>query len=390
LLYFLLKTDYFADGLAEELIINISKLKNISVVARTTSMQYKDTKKDIKTIGRELSAGYIMEGSVRKFNDNLRISVQLIDVASAKPMWAETYKGSLADVFDIQEEVSKQIIDSLMLKLSPTEKVALEKRATLNPEAFDCYLRARDFLYKKTKNNTQFAMQLFQKAIELDPRYAGAYAGLGEAYATYYQNFESLESWLDKAIESCLKALMYDSSLSEAYAALSLAYFYKKSIDDSLTAGQKAIDLDPKNYIAYWILGRIYYSTDRFEDAVSLFEKVVELNPDFYSAYSDMSLAYDRLDEKEKHDEILKKSLDVYPRVLMQHPDDSRGHMFYAIYLSQMQRIDEAKEEAAKALELNPTDPLMQFNAACFYSRIQEKKLAIKSLKNAIKAGYQD
>lgn len=123
------EADYFAEGLAEELIINLSRIKNVGVVARTSSMQYKGTKKDIKSIGRELRAGYIMEGSVRRFKDDLRISAQLIDVASGTQLWGETYKGKLADVFDIQEQVSREIVDALRVKLSPTEKVVLEKRS---------------------------------------------------------------------------------------------------------------------------------------------------------------------------------------------------------------------------------------------------------------------
>jgi serine/threonine protein kinase/tetratricopeptide (TPR) repeat protein len=384
------ESDYFSDGLAEELIMNLSRLKDMRVVSRTTSMQYKGVQKSIKAIGKDLGVRYIIEGSVRKFQDNLRITAQLIDVEKDAQLWAETYKGNLADVFDIQEKVSKQIVDALMVKLTPLEKVVLEKRATLNPEAFDCYLRARDFLYRRTKNSVQFAIQLFQKAIEFDPRYAGAYAGLGEAYATLYQNFESKDIWLDKAIDTSLKALTYDSSLSEAYAALALAYFYKKLNEEAFEAGRKSIELDPNNFIGYWILGRIYHSTDRDKEALNLLKKVIELNPDFYSAYMDLRLVYDRLGEKDKVNEVLKTTEGVYSRYISQHPDDSRARMFFALDLALLGKNDEAKKEAARAIELNPTDPLMQYNAACFYSNIGEKNLAIDTLKNAMTAGYQD
>jgi serine/threonine protein kinase/Tfp pilus assembly protein PilF len=384
------ESDYFSDGLAEELIMNLSRLKDMRVVSRTTSMQYKGVKKSVKEIGKELGVRYVIEGSVRKFQDNLRITAQLIDVDNDAQLWAETYKGNLADVFDIQEKVSKQIVDALMVKLTPMEKVVLEKRATLNPEAFDCYLRARDFLYRRTKNSVQFAIQLFQKAIEFDTRYAGAHAGLGEAYATLYQNFESKDIWLDKAIESSLKALTYDSSLSEAYAALALAYFYKKSNEEAFAAGKKAIELDPNNFIGYWILGRIYHSTDKDKDAIDLFKKVIELNPDFFSAYTDLQIVYERLGDKQKFNEVLEKSIEVYPRYFLQHPDDARAHLFFSLDLLKSGRNEEAKAEAAKAVELNPTDPLMQYNASCFYSRLGEKELAIETLKNAMTAGYQD
>jgi serine/threonine protein kinase/Tfp pilus assembly protein PilF len=384
------ENEYFGDGLTEELIANLSRLKDMRVISRTTTMQYKGTKKDIKIIGRELGARYIMEGSVRKFQDDLRITAQLIDVDSDEQLWAETFKGKLADVFDIQEKVSKQIVDALMMKLTPLEKIVLEKRATVNPEAFDCNLRARDFLNRRTRNTINIAIQLFEKAIELDPRYAGAYAGLGEAYATLYQYFESKVHWLDKAIDSSLKAITYDNTLSDAYSSLALAYFYKKSNEEAFTAGQKAIELDPHNFNGYWILGRIYHSTDRDKEAIPLLNKVVELSPDFFSAYMDLQIAYDRLEDKENSKKILTESLNVYPRYFMQHPDDARAHLYYANTLVRVGKIEEAKKEAAKAVELNPSDPLMQYNVACFYSLLNDKKTAVEAIKNAFKAGYAD
>ena len=384
------ENEYFSDGLTEEVIASLSRLKDMKIIARTTSMQYKGTKKDVKTIGRELGARYIMEGSVRKFQNDLRITAQFIDVEDGTQLWAGTFKGKLADVFDFQEQVSAQIVEALMLKLSPTEKVVLTKRPTLNAEAFDCNLRARDFLYRFTKNSVQFAIQLFQRAIELDGRYAGAYAGLGECYAIFYQNFDRKEMWLDKAIESSLKALMYDSTLSEAYASLGLAYLQKKSIDEAVTATQKAIELDPGNFLGYWILGRTYHMTDRDREAVEMFKKVIDLNPDFYAATSDLQIAYERLGEKEKLQQALEQALHIYPGYLSRHPDDARAHMFYAANLAQVGRKEEGKIVAAKAIALSPGDSVMMYNAACFYAVLGEKQLALESLRNSIASGNEN
>jgi serine/threonine protein kinase len=381
--------DYFSDGLTEELIINLSRLKDMKVISRTTSMQYKGTKKGIKTIGRELKVGYIIEGSVRKYEEKLRISVQFIDVVSDTHLWAETYKGEIADVFDIQEEVSKKIVDALMLKLSPTEKVVLTKRSTLSPEAFDYNLRARDFLYQLSKKKVKIAIHLFEKAIEIDPRYPSAYAGLGHAYAILFQLFERKINLLDISMEFSLKALMYDATLSEAYASLSLAYYNKDSLDEALEASQKAIELDSNNFIAFWILGRINHSTDRYKEAINQFKKVVELNPNFLTAYNDLRMSYDRVGDKEKSDEILQILLNLYPKYLLKQPDDARAHMFFAIDLAMEGKTKEAKAEAAKALELDPTDPLMQYNASCFYAQVGEKHLALESLKNSVATGYE-
>jgi serine/threonine protein kinase/tetratricopeptide (TPR) repeat protein len=383
-------SDYFCDGLTEELIVNLSKLKDIRVIPRSKVMLYKGTAKDVKVVGRELGTRYVLSGNVRKFQDNLRISVELIDIETDDQLWAETYKGKLADVFDIQEQVSKQIVEMMLVKISPTEKVVLTKRSTLSPEAFDCYLRARKFLYQYSKNSVQFAIQLFQKAIELDPRYADAYAGLGETNAIYYQLFDRTTGWLDKAIEASMKALMYDPTLSEAHSALALSHFHKNALDEATLSGKKAIELDPNNYLAFWILGRIYHTSDRDSEAVDLFTKVIQINPDFYSVYSDLQIVYSRLGLKQKSDEVLQAALTAYNRYLSQHPDDARCHMFYAVDLAQVGRKDEAKSEAAKALDLSPTDPLMLFNAACFYAQMGEPERSIEMLRKSIEAGYAD
>ena len=382
------ETDYFAEGLAEELIINLSKIKEVRTVSRTNSIRYKGSEKDIRTIGRELGARYIMEGSVRKFRDDLRISIQLIDVSGGLQLWGETYKGKIADVFDIQEKVSKEIVEALRLKLSPSEKIVLEKRATTNTEAYDLYLRGRNFLYKVSKNNIIFAIQLFKKAIKFDERFAAGYAGLSEAYATQYYFFEKSDQLLDLAIDSGLRALMYDPSLSEAYAALALAYYNKKSRTEAFTAGQKAIELNPNNYYAYWVLGRIYHSTDRDKDAIDLYKKVVSINPDFYSAYADLGVSYEKLGDEKGQKETLALLMEVYPRYLSDHPDDARAHVVYAIDLVKVGKIEEAKAEGKRAVELSPDDSLMSYNVACLYSRLGEKKQGIAYLQKAIEQGY--
>jgi len=382
--------DYFADGLAEELIINLSRIKEVNVVARTNTVQYKETKKDIKTIGRELGVRYVMLGSVRKFKDDLRISVQLIEVVKGIQIWGETYKGKLADIFDIQEKVSKEIVDALMLKLSPVEKIELTKRATLNAEAFDYYLKARNFLSNRTKNNIDFAILLFQKAVELDSRFAAAYAGLGEAYAIIYRDFDRKESWLDKAMDVSLKALMYDASLSEAYASLSLAYFGKNDLDNALTSSKRAIELDPANINAYWILSRIYQSTGKDSEATIVLEKVISINPNFFMAYDDLELCCLRLNDTEKYYKTLDTIIKTVPKYLAQHPEDTYRRMSYAVTLAKLKRFDEAKLEGEKALDLSPNDAIMMYYGANLYAYLDEKDKAVRLLKDAIENGYEN
>jgi serine/threonine protein kinase/Flp pilus assembly protein TadD len=382
------ESDYFSDGLAEELMTGLSRLKDMRVVSRTTSMRYKNTGKSARTIGREVGVRYIMEGSVRRLGDDLRISVQLVDVVSDMQLWAETYRGYVADVFDIQEKVSKQIVDALSVKLTPTERVVLSKRPTLNPQAFDLCLRARNCLYKRTRADLDCGIELFKKAIDLDPRYAAAYAGLGETYGTLYQDFDRNAEWLEKSIDACLRALMYDASLAEAYAALSLAHFHKGAISEALEASQRAIDLDPMSFTAYWILGRICHSTDRDREAVDCFEKVVELNPDFYTAYKDMLMCYERMGNADKYQEVLHSLLVFYPEYLSRNPHDSRARLYFAVNLAEAGRGEDGLKEAEEALRLAGNDTLMLYNAACFYSRVDDRARAIEALKRSIDAGF--
>lgn len=384
------ETDYFADGLAEELIINLSRIKDVKVIARTNSLRYKGANKDTGTIGRELGVRYILTGSVRKFKDDLRISVQMIEVNKGMQLWGETYKGKLADVFDIQETVSKEIVEAMMLKLTPVEKVELTKRPTLNAEAFDCYLRGRNFLLNRTKNNLDFAILLFEKAVELDSRFAAAYAGLGEAYAMIYRDFDRRESLLDKALEVSLKALMYDSTLSEAYATIGLTYYGKGSIEEGMKSVRKAIELDPNNYNAFWILGRILHTIGKDPEAIDSLEKAVELNPEFLEAYDDLRMYYEASGDKEKHNSVIQKQLEIYPKHLLRHPEDAYRHMAYAVSLAIAGRIEEAKTEGEKALDLSPDDPIMIYYGACLYARFNENKYAVELLGNAIKSGYQN
>jgi TolB-like protein/Flp pilus assembly protein TadD len=382
------ETDYFSDGLTEELINSLSVISDIEVISRMTSGQYKGSKVDARTIGREIGARYIVGGSVRKFQDNLRITARLVDAATNRELWAQTYKGKLEDIFDIQEQLANQIAEGLRIKLSVTEKISLTRRATLNPEAYDLYLRGKDYLYRFTKRNVQYAIELFEKAIELDPRYAAAYAGCSEAYGQLYHMFDRSENWKDKAQQLSLKALMYDNNLPEAYATLGLSYYFRQQFEEARESCEKAIELDPDNFLPYWLLGRIYCSQDRYEEAILLFKRVLSLKHDFYAAYPDLKLCYQKLGKKEDAEDALHILLSFMPGYILQHPDDARARMMYAVSLAEDGRKEDAIREGQKAIELSPGDPLMMYNAACLYSQMGEISLAVKTLSDAVDAGH--
>jgi adenylate cyclase len=379
--------DYFSDGLTEELIARLSLVSEIELVSRWASMQYKGVRKDVKAIGEELGARYIIGGSVRRAQDSVRITVQLVDVVTNRQVWGDTYKGKLDDIFEIQEQVAKQIVEALKLKLTFTEKLSLTKRQTVNVQAYDFYLRGQEYLYRLTKRSVEYAIQLFEKAIELDPRYAAAYAACSSAYGQMYQYFSRHEQYRDKAQEFSFKALMYDSNLPEAYAAMGLSYFIWGKLDEAAASGRKAIELDPDNFIAYWTLGRINFTTGKFAEALELFQKAIDIKPGFYAAHLDVKQAYDGLGRTAEAKAATEKALEIMPNYLLQNPDDARAKMLYAVTLAEVGRKEEAISEGAAALDLAPGDSLMLYNGACLYAQLGEKKKAIATLRDAIAAG---
>ncbi len=383
-------SNYFSDGLTEEIIIRLAGIKDLDIASRSTSMKYKDSQLDIASLGRELNARYLLQGTVRKFQDDLKISTALIDIEKDSQLWADIYHGKIEDIFGIQEQVSKKIAESLQLKLTPKEKLALGKRATTNSKAYDANLKAREFLLTYTKSYLLLAIELFQNAIDLDPKYAAPYAGMAEACALLYETHDKNIKWIEKAEDSSLKALLYDPTSSEAYSALGLVYYNKNLPDEALVAVEKAISFDPDNFFAYWVRGRLYRVMDRDFDSVSDFKKVLELNKDFHSPFGDLQMAYERLHDKKGLQEIIERAVLFYPNYLLHHPDDSRARQFYAFTLKRLGRIDEAKKEMQKGTEQNPDDPIIVYNAACFYSLLDDKKAAVENLKKAIEIGFEN
>ena len=211
---------------------------------------------------------------------------------------------------------------------------------------------------------------------------------MSEACALLYETHDRNPIWLAKAEESSLKALIYDPASSEAYSALGLAYYNKNLLNEALIAVQKAISFDHDNFFAYWIRGRLYRMMDRDSEAIIDFNKVLDLNGDFHSAFGDLQMAYEKLEDKKNLQDCIQKAALFYPSYLLRHPEDSRAHQFYALTLPRMGRLAEAKEEMDKGIKQNSNDPIIIYNAACFYAMIGDKKTSIENLKKAIDNGF--
>ncbi len=238
---------FFADGMTEDILTQLAKIRDVKVISHTSVMRYKGTQKPIQTIAWELGVATVLEGSVRRDGNRVRIVGQLIDARSDEHLWAETYDRELKDVFAIQSEVAQRIAAALEATLSPAEKKRIEQSPTWNLAAYDLYLKGRELYshYRKADNET--AIELFLKALELDPSFALAYAGLGDAYAQRVNRFGFPQSWLDTSLEVSRKAIALNSDLAEGYKALGLVYNVKGKYRESLDATRRAAEINP-NY----------------------------------------------------------------------------------------------------------------------------------------------
>ena len=310
--------EYFSDGLTEELISNLSRLKDMRVISRTTSMQYKGTKKDIKTIGRENGVNYITEGSVRKHGSNLRITAQFIDANNDMHLWAETFRGTIDDIFDIQEMVSEKIAEALRIQLTREEQNMLEKRYTDDTEAYQLYLKGRYFWKKRNEEGLKAALEQFEKALEKDPGYALAWAGLADTYSLMgeFTNISRRELF-PKQMAAVNRALEIDNRLGEAHISLAISLMLNEwDWKNSEKEFQLGIELSPNyatghHWYAEWLMfmgrneeafreislaveldpvslgilkdkGIYYYYNRQYETAINMAMMTLELGPNFF------------------------------------------------------------------------------------------------------------
>ncbi|TRZ85957.1 tetratricopeptide repeat protein [bacterium] len=339
--------EYFSDGVTEDIIAQLSKIGGLKVISRTSVMPYKGTKKGLRQIGQELGASAILEGSVRRAGDKVRIVGQLIDARTDRHLWAETYDRGLSDVLAIQSDVARQIARELRIRLSPVVRKRLETPAVVRPEAYAAYLRGRESYYRYTAGDNERAVALFQKALEIQPDYALAFAGLGDTFALRVLNFGYPPKWLDRAMESSQKAIELNPDLAEGYKALGLVYDAKGDLREALRTYEKALDLNPNYAPVLANIGSVNYSLGRFDEALRWLRSAAVLQPGVARTFSSVGLQYYQLRYDEQAASWLEKALSfqpeaIFPKVVLAFVDLTAG------------RTGAAREKLAGVLNASP------------------------------------
>jgi TolB-like protein/Flp pilus assembly protein TadD len=380
--------EFFCDGITEDIVIELSRIKGLTVVSRSAMLAYRRKPLAATEVGRRLGATHVLGGSVRRAGDRLRITTELVETQTERSLWSERYDRKLEDVFAIQEEIAKSISQTLRVVLSETERRVIEKAPTANVAAYEHYLRGRAYFRQFRRKSIEFAIQMIRRAIDLDPGYALAHAALADCYSYLFMFWEASEENLAAADRSSLRAVSLDPELAEAYVARGVAVSLGKQYEEADREFEIAIRLNPRLFEAYYFCARGYYVRGKLEDAASWFELAMHARPEDYQAPTLLSSALAGLGRRAEAEEANRRALDRARRHLEVDPGDTRALYFSAIALCHLgERRGEALELAERALAMDPAEPQVLYNVGCVFALLGRPEEALHHLEATIAHG---
>jgi serine/threonine protein kinase/Flp pilus assembly protein TadD len=382
------ESEFFADGIAEEIINALSKIKALKVSSRTSSFTFKGKSEDIREIGRRLQVGTVLEGSVRKAGKRLRLTAQLVNASDNSQLWAERYDRELEDVFAIQDEISQSIVAALRVVLSDDEKKAIEQVPTANVEAYEAYLRGRQYFHQHRRKSHEFARQMFERAIELDPGYALAHAGIADCCSFLYQYFDATPANLARAESASRRAVELAPQLAEAHASRGLALSLSSGFDEAEKEFQAAMRLDPKSFEAAYFYARACLAQGKAEEATKWFERALAVRPDDFATLTLVADIYLSLGRNDDSIRSARRAYDAARKHLELNPDNPRALYMGAAALTYLGESDKSRDWNRRALAMEPEDPSVLYNIACNFSQEGQVTEAIATLTKALDNGF--
>jgi adenylate cyclase len=375
--------EYFSDGITEDIITDLSKVSGLSVVARHTAFSYKGKALKVQQVGRELGVAFVVEGSVRKAGTRVRVTGQLVSCSDGSHIWAERFDRDLTDIFAIQDEITHAIVEQLKVKLLPQEKKSIGQMPTDSVEAYTFYLRGREFLYRYSKRYFELARRMFAKAIELDPNYARAYAGIANCDACLYMVYQSDVS-LEGILEISAKALAMDSNLAEAHTARGVALWAARNSEEANAEFELALKLDPNSFEAHFVYARPAFEQGRIARAVELLERSAEIAP---TDYKPPALSIHMLRSLGREDDAkaaARKTIELAEHELVSNPEDPRPAVAGALALLELGETERAKDWATRAQAIEAEDTVALYNLACVSSHLGDADTAFNLLERVI------
>ena len=377
------ENEFFSDGITEEILNLLAKQPDLRVVSRTSSFSFKNTTLDVPAIADKLGVDIVLEGSVRRAGNRVRIVAQLIDAANDAHLWSDSYDRELEDIFAVQTDIARRIVDAM--NLDPETCVECGGN-TSDIKAYDYYLRGRQYFHQVTTKDLTFARQMFQKAIEIDPAFARAYAGLADTESIVAQWIDPSPERLEAADAASRKALELAPDLAEAHSAHGYVLSAKGEFGRAAEEFEKALALDPMNYDCLYIYGRSRFAEGKREHAAELWRRAHEARPDEFQAAALRTQALHGLGRKEETREWNRIALEAVDRRLALNPDDLRALMLGASLAHHGGRPEDGRVMIERALALAPDDGGVLHNAACYYSNIGEVEKAIETFERRMRA----
>ena len=382
--------EYFRDGITEDIITQLSKIKELRVFSRSAVLAFRDKGLAAVQIGTQLNAPYVLEGSLRRAGNRLRLTAQLVETRTGHSVWAERYDRQMEDVFAIQDEIAQSIAQAMQLALTDKEKRDIDRAPTANVQAYDYYLRGRQYFHQHRRKSLNFAKQMFAKAIAIDPYYARAYAGVADCCSYLYEWWEPTEANYKEADAASHRALELDPESAEAHASRALALSINKRYDEAEKEFDAAIRRNPKLFEPYYFYGRTLFSLGRLAEAAQMFEQASRVNPDDFQALALLVPTYRGLGRTSEAESAYRRALPVMEKHLELHPDDARAVYFAAGIYAQMGQRERASQWAGRAREMDPEEPSILYNVACVYSLLGQVETAMDCLEEAVAHGFSD
>jgi serine/threonine protein kinase/Tfp pilus assembly protein PilF len=379
--------EYFRDGMSEDIITELSKIKEMGVFPRAAVMTFRDKTITAPEIGRQLDAAFVLTGSIRRAGNRLRVTAQLIETGTGHSIWAERYDREMKDVFEVQDDISRSITQALRITLTAREQRAIEQKPTENLEAYDFYLRGRDYTHRE---NLQFALQMFEHAIKLDPDFALAHVGIAHVCGRIFELHDRKPRWIERGWAACERALLLDPNLPDGLAARARIYYAQGKYDDAALYARKALEKKPNCEDAYNILGRALLNSDRLEEAAAIAERALEVSGDDYNVYIPYRQVFERLGRKNTAASLRLTFAKTLERQIEIVPEDARARVLLAGTYVEDGRTTEATEQLRRAVQLRPDDANIHYNAACAFGLMGDKAKSLAALRKATELGYSN
>jgi non-specific serine/threonine protein kinase len=382
--------EYLRDGITEDVLTELSKIRGLNTFSRATVLAFRDKSVTPAQIGQQLGAAYVLTGTLRRAGARLRINTQLVDTRTDFPVWSERFDREMKDVFEVQDEIARKIAEALRVTLSPQELEALAVKPTENLQAYDLYLRGKRYARRQTRQDLEFALQMFENAVSMDPSFALAYAACANACAMFYCNFSRDQLWVERAREASGKAVALRWDLPEVQVSQAWVLYAAELHDEAVRMVRKAIERRRDCEGAYYLLCRSLFAAGRHQEVLDVAESAIEASGEDYNVYVPILNAAGALDEEELGLNISRRFIAALENHLKQVPEDPRARVLLGVNYARTGREDDAVRELNLAITLRANEASILYNAACAFCTLKRKPEALDALRKAWEAGFHD